>query len=199
MKFFKTMFLLLALMLVAMPAMAQTATNPCDNIAETTRGKSGPEVETILKLCRQADAKPALSINTTVLPEAEEVSEWSQAARGFAEAIGVAAKGLGIAVNDFMKSPAGVLLALILLLNYAGGVVIGVPFVVFSILVFAYMFRRATIDSISYENVPMFWGMITVRRRTVVKMTGINGDTGGVLAVTGVALLLLDLIVCLNV
>ena len=199
MKFFKTMFLLLALMLVAMPAMAQTATNPCDNIAETTRGKSGPEVETILKLCRQADAKPALSINTTVLPEAEEVSEWSQAARGFAEAIGVAAKGLGIAVNDFMKSPAGVLLALILLLNYAGGVIIGVPFVMFTILVFAYMFRRATIDSISYENVPMFWGMITVRRRTVVKMTSIDGDSAGVLAVTGFALLLLDLIVYLNV
>ena len=198
MKFFKTMFLLLALMLVAMPAFAQD-TNPCADIPEATRGKNADSVETILDLCRKANVKPALSINTTVLPEAEEVSEWSQAARGFAEAIGVAAKGLGIAVNDFMKSPAGVLLALILLLNYAGGVIIGVPFVMFTILVFAYMFRRATIDSISYENVPMFWGMITVRRRTVVKMTGINGDSAGVLAVTEVALLLLDLIVCLNV
>jgi len=198
MKFFKSMFLLLALMLVAMPAFAQD-TNPCTNIPEATRGKNADSVETILDLCRKANVKPALSINTAVLPEAEEVSEWSQAARGFAEAIGVAAKGLGIAVNDFMKSPAGVLLALILLLNYAGGVIIGVPFVMFTILVFAYMFRRVTIDSISYENVPMFWGMITVRRRTVVKMTSIDGDSAGVLAVTGFALLLLDLIVCLNV
>jgi hypothetical protein len=198
MKFFKSMFLLLALMLVAIPAFAQDA-NPCSNIPEATRGKNADSVSTILDLCRKASAKPALSIANTAIPEAEEVSEWSQAARGFAEAIGVAAKGLGIAVNEFMASPAGILLALILVLKYAGGVVIGIPFVVFTILVFTYLVRRLSISSIAYENVPMFWGMITVRRKTLVKTGSVDGETAGVIAITGIALLILDLIVCLNV
>lgn len=201
MKFFKSMFLLLALMFVALPAFAQDTPNPCADIPKATEGKGPTETSTILDLCRAGAAKNVVTIGDAkvAVPEAKEVSEWSQALGGFADGIVTVANGLGIAVNDFMKSPAGVLLALILLLNYAGGVIIGVPFVMFTILVFAYMFRRVTIDSISYENVPMFWGMITVRRRTVVKMTSIDGDSAGVLAVTGFALLLLNLIVCLNV
>ena len=197
MKFFKSMFLLLALMLVAMPAMAQTATNPCDDVAESTRGKSGDEVETILKLCRQA--KPAISIGTAAVPDAEEVNEWAGVAKGFAEAVGILAQKLGVAVNDFLRSPAGIILALILIVKHAGGVIIGIPFVIFSIFVFCYVLRRLTTGVTTYESVPLFWGALTMRRKATVERKEVNGDASGVLLITGFALLALDLIVCLNV
>lgn len=200
MKFLRSAFLLLALMFVAIPAMAQTATNPCDDIAESTRGKTGDEVDTILKLCRQAkpDAS-AISIGSTAVPDAEEVNEWAGVAKGFAEAVGILAQKLGVAVNDFLRSPAGIILALILLVKHAGGVLIGIPFVLFSILVFCYVVRRLTVGKVTYESVPIFWGALTMRRKATVEREEINGDASGVLLVTGIALLFLDLIVCLNV
>lgn len=198
MKFFRNIILMLALAFCAMPAFAQNA-NPCDDIPETTRGKSPDAVATILSMCRSAAAGPLLNTVTANAPKPEEVSEWSQAAKGIAEAIGVAAKGLGIAVNEFLNSPAGVLVAFVLTVKYAGGVIIGIPFVVFSILVWVYVYRRASIKTIAYENVPMFWGMLTVRRKTKVEMEAMDGDVGSILFGTGFALMFLDLIVCLNV
>lgn len=198
MKFLRSAFLLLALALVALPAMAQTV-NPCENVTETTRGKTAEEAQAILKLCREE--KPALSINSAAVnaPDAEEVNEWAGIAKGFAQAIGVLAKELGVAVNDFLRSPAGILLAAILLVKHAGGVFIGVPFVIFSVLVFAYVVRRVTTGKVTYENVPLLWGMLTMRRKASVERLELNGEATGTLCMTAIGLLFLDLIVCLNI
>lgn len=135
----RSILLVFALMF-SFSTFAQTATpNPCANIPEATRGKSSTEIQTILETCR-ADAVEVASVLPEVTPE--KAAEWSDAAKGFAEAIGIAARELGIATNDFLMSPAGVLLAAILLFNYAGGAIVGFPFTIFTVLLMFWFTSR---------------------------------------------------------
>lgn len=78
--------LLVTLLLFSGLAFAQTATpNPCANIAEATRNLSQQEVSTLLETCR---APRATVVEQLANPET--ANKWSDAAKGFAEAIGVA-------------------------------------------------------------------------------------------------------------
>lgn len=189
-------FILFAMCLAAFPAFAQSAptVNPCENLAEATRGKNYTEVATILDACRKGTTSVSAAI-AEKLPDSEEVTGWSQAAKGFAEALGVAAKQLGIAVNDFLNSPAGILLAVILLFNYAGGAIVGLPFTMFSLWLLWTLARRYSVESVEYENVPVFWGFSTMRRKRLVKMGEIS-DTGQIVLVIGaIGLLILNITV----
>lgn len=202
MKHFKTLLFLLALafsLTACNVAFAQTATvNPCENLAEATRGKNYNEVDTILKSCRKSAGTVTEAI-AEKMPDAEEVTGWSQAAKGFAEALGIAAKQLGIAVNDFLNSPAGILLAVILLFNYAGGAIVGLPFTMFSLWMLWRLARRLTIATVEYENVPVFWGFTTRRRVKYTKMTSISSENGMTLFLAALGLLILNGIIWLNV
>ena len=190
------LLLVLALTLgLALPAFAQTVpVNPCEDLAEATRGKSSQAIDVILQSCRKGSENSIVKV-----PDAEEFSEWAQASKGFAEALGIAAKELGIAVNDFLASPAGILLAFILLLNYAGGAVIGLPFTIFTLILLWTLVRRLSIASIEYETVPVFWGFTTVRRKKVTKFTSIDDDNALILTVATIVMVILNLIVWLNV
>lgn len=186
--------LLATLLLFSGVAFAQQAThNPCANIPEATRNMNQQEVTTLLETCRA----PAATV-VEQLTNPETANKWSDAAKGFAEAIGIAAKELGIAANDFLDSPAGYLLAFILLFNYGGGMVIGVPMSVFTILLWWTTVKRVMRGTIEYQMVPVFWGAFTMRR--VSKMTTQSSEEWGVYAVlSGICLLLLNLIIWVNV
>ena len=151
------------------------------------------EVSTLLETCRA----PAASV-VEQLANPETANKWSDAAKGFAEAIGIAARELGVATNDFLDSPAGYLLAFILLFNYGGGMVIGVPMSVFTILLWWTTVKRVMRGTIEYQTVPVFWGAFTMRR--VSKMTTQSSEEWGVYAVlSGIGLLILNLIIWVNV
>lgn len=51
---------------------------------------------------------------------ASTTTEWGQLAKDIAEAIGIAAKGVNLAVNDFIASPAGVLTVLFIVIKMMG-------------------------------------------------------------------------------
>lgn len=173
-------------------AMAQTV-NPCDNIPEATRGKNSTEIATILETCRGDNGNMP-----TITPE--KAAEWSDAAKGFAEALGIAAKELGIATNDFLMSPAGFLLAAILLFNYAGGAIIGLPFSIFTILLMFSLIRRLMTDKIEYEVVPVLWGAFQWRRKKVVRSVDyITEGKGALLILSALGLFIMNVIVWLNV
>lgn len=194
---FRSILLVFALMFSA-TAFAQTAApNPCANIAEATRGKNPTEIQTILESCRTEAASA-----TSILPEMtpERAAEWSDAAKGFAEALGIAARELGIATNDFLTSPAGVLLAAILLFNYAGGAIVGFPFTIFTILVLLWLVRRLTTEKVEYETVPLLWGLVHYRRKKVDASVEYLSDSKGILLLLAtVVMVVLNLIVWANV
>lgn len=192
---FRSLILASALMLMSATAFAQdTATpNPCANVAEATRNLGPQATETLLESCRKAAPTVAEKLADPV-----QADKWATVAKGFAEAIGNAAKGLGIAANDFLNSPAGYLLAAILLFNYAGGAIIGFPFTIFSMLFWWTIVRRSMIDKVEYENVPMFWGAITVRRKKVTTYQSTD-YTGAFAMITGIALIIMNIVVWVNV
>ncbi len=182
--------------LVATPAFAQDAgPNPCANLAEATRGLSSDKTATLLESCRTGASVPS---TITKMADPDTASKWSQAAKGFAEALGIAAKELGIAANDFLDSPAGYLLAAILLFNYAGGAIVGFPFTIFTLLFWWYINRRVMVESTEYERVPVLWGAFSFRR---VKQTVYDKSeyTAIFALLSALGLVVLNIIVWVNV
>lgn len=144
-------------------AKASNTPNPCLDIATSTKGKSTAEIATILESCRSAPS-------ANLLPEvtAEEANNWADASKSFASAIAVAAKELGIAVNDFLDSPAGWILAGLLIFNYAGetivGILIGAPFMFLAFFVWYKITISVMRDDIKYEYIPYLWGAFKIKR-----------------------------------
>lgn len=191
----RSVLLSLAL-LFSVPAFAQDAgPNPCANLAEATRGLSNEKTATLLESCRTGSTAPAV---IEKMADPDNASKWSAAAKGFAEALGIAAKELGIAANDFLDSPAGYLLAAILLFNYAGGAIVGFPFTVFTLIFWWYINRRILIESVEYERVPILWGAFSFRR---VKSVVYDREeyTAIFHLLSALALVILNLVVWLNV
>lgn len=92
---------------------------------------------------------------------AENVSAYAEVAKGVAEAIGIAAREVGVAVDDFIKTDAGKMTVALVVWHVAGddiiGIVFGVPLVLFGAW---FMFRmqdraRRTGD---YRTVKGRWG-----------------------------------------
>lgn len=171
---------------------AQTVPNPCADIAEATRGKTSTQIETILQSCREdGGVTTALTV--------DNAKEWSEIAQSFASAAGTAAKELGVATNDFLDSPAGYLLAAILIFNYGGGLLfVGIPLFIFSFFMFYYAWRLAYTEKVEYSDVPVLWGFWSIRRNNRILSKTITESRGGFLAATGVVLLVLNLVVTLN-
>ena len=74
-----------------------------------------------MKLEVQASKKAALEkeLETPVVTK-ENIGEWAVIAQEFAKALGIAAREIGVSVNEFLKSPAGVLTAGILIFMTVG-------------------------------------------------------------------------------
>lgn len=186
-----------AALLFAVPSFAQEK-NPCANLAEATRDLSSMQVQTLLESCR--DSASAAKISELASPE--KASQWAEAAKGFSEAIGIAAKELGIAANDFLDSPAGYLLAIILLFNYAGDTIlsifVGLPFSLLTLYGWFYIVRAAARTDVKYEFVPVLWGLF--RRRRVVEEDWEWGDAAGLWALgVGFGVAVLNVIVWANI
>ena len=195
---FRSVLLVFALMF-STAAFAQTANvpNPCADIAEATRGKNPTEIQTILESCR-AKASEAASILPELTPE--KAADWSNAAKGFAEALGIAARELGIATNDFLTSPAGFLLAAILLFNYAGGAIVGLPFSIFTILLMYWLIRRLMTGKVEYETVPIFWGAFQYRRKKLAQSVDyISEGKAALMILTAIGLGIMNIVVWVNV
>ncbi|MDU8350813.1 hypothetical protein RYA05_02775 [Pseudomonas syringae pv. actinidiae] len=45
----------------------------------------------------------------------EDVSEWAQISQEFAKALGIAAREVGVSINEFLASPAGIMTAVVLI------------------------------------------------------------------------------------
>lgn len=155
--------LLSALMLFAVPSFAQeTGPNPCADLANATKNLTAQATATLLESCR---TKATTVVEKIADPEV--ANKWAEAAKGIGQGIGVAAKELGIAANDFLDSPAGLVVALLLFFNFAGGfmsTLIAAPLSVLSLYVLYKLLDRLWTEKVTYTMVPVLWGVFSFRR-----------------------------------
>lgn len=172
-------------------AFAQTATvNPCDDIPNATKDMSPNQIQTILETCRTGGV-PTLTV--------DNAKEWTEIAEGFAKAAGTAARELGVATNDFLNSPAGFLLAAVLVFNYGGGLIlIGIPFMILSFFAIQYAWRTAYTKEFEYEAVPVLWGFWTIRRSKRIYREYVGEARGAFLAATIALIAIANIVLIAN-
>ena len=148
-----------------------------------------PNLTAVQRASLEADCKASQKANTTI-PDSvadqlnasvspEALSGYGKVAKEFAEAIGIAAKELGVAANDFLNTPAGKLTAVIIVWRVMGDDVYAIaayPFrlligTALLILIWTYVrriHRSVFALNITYESVPVFYGLFSYRRAVTV-------------------------------
>lgn len=170
-----------ALLMAVMIWPAASLANPCDNIPEATRGKGIHEIQTILAACRSPE---------TVITQ-ESAEKWSQLASTIGETISKTAREAGVAANEFLNSPAGLLLAGLLVIHYAGSTVFtllaGLPFALFMMVLAFQIYKWSLIGEIKYENVPVLWGLWNRRREVSRENFECYSDSRGFMTLIAIA------------
>ena len=78
------------------------------------------QIESIRSLCNQAAVQAE-----KITPQ--DVREWASLGSEFATAVTETARGLGVTVNEFLITPAGILIAMYFMWDIIGGVLVGIP------------------------------------------------------------------------
>lgn len=123
----------------------------------------------------------------------EKISAFGQASRDVAIAIGLAAKELGIAANDFLITPAGILVASVVLWKLFGLQFLGLMFCFMAMFVAAWIIRRAMVEEYTDVEKVRLWGLYTATKRKATYTTFKNMDAnqGFTIVITSIVCLLL--------
>ena len=134
---------------IAMIALAISATAFAGTVEVDTRGLSA---EQKAQLVQQAEAMK----KATPLEVADKVDQWVNVGEKIGKMMGGAAKEVGIAVNDFVKTPVGMMTAGLIVWNYMGGMIVhvtaGAIFFVVSFSLLTYMMRRCSTVHVAYDK-----------------------------------------------
>lgn len=150
-------FILAALLLFVMPAMAQ-------NIS--AEGLNDAQVAAIKAETARLAAENAANKNdpgTVFSNAAGWGKQASEAAEGFARALGIAARELNVTINEFLTSPAGKLTAVMIVWKIAGSSILslfyGLLFVVVGLSVVRMIYLRLFTDRYEVVEYKRFWGL----------------------------------------
>lgn len=136
----------------------------------------------IINVRRACDSVREQTVDETIKPE--DVREWATLAQDFGTAVGSAARELGIAVNEFLVTPAGVLLTVYLFWSKLGGIFIGIPFIILIWTVYLRFMSNYKKTPTKFEVRPVLWGMFN-RKYAVEFQTESNSDVVTVSLITG--------------
>jgi hypothetical protein len=100
---------------------------------------------------------------STLTPE--RITSWAQVAAGFADAIGLAANKLGVSVNEFIKTPAGMITVGVILWKVAGTAIIKICFLLLVIAGTKSILRAMWASGTYQETRNFLWYERTVSRR----------------------------------
>lgn len=170
-------FAIMALALAASPAYAEVdaasaAAGAAAGAVATTliQGPNGSQLDCnaldisnmsdtdIINVRRACDSvKKAAPVSDSVKPD--DVREWAGLAKEFGSAVGQTAKELGIAVNDFLMTPAGILITIYLFWSKLGGIIIGVPFVITVWYAFFKIWNTFRRTPTEFEHKPVLFGL----------------------------------------
>lgn len=145
----------------------------CEDQIKNITGLDDTAKQTMIVQCNQQklDAtKTVAGVVDGISPQ--RISEWGAVSKDFAVALGIAAKELGIAANEFLDTDAGLLTAGLIVWHVAGasiaGILIGVPMLVaFWWLLIGYM-KRSKINEITYADngARHWWGPKIIKNIT---------------------------------
>ena len=151
---------------IAVTQPVQAASAPkIDCASVNLTGKTSDEVSRIQQLCQLTEPTPS----QTVTPD--EVRQWASLGKEFATAVTETARGLGVTVNEFLLTPAGALVALYFLWDLIGGILIGVPMLIATWILFAWFVNRFAMRYATYEYQPVLFGLFT--RKVVIDRYGV--------------------------
>lgn len=115
----------------------------------------------------------AVAANTPPASDPSTVSQWAAdmatVAESFARAIGIAAREMGVAVNDFLNTPAGVLTAAVILWKVIGADVVTVltcvPIMAIFTIAFFKVLRGLLVSGYETSQHSLLFGLVKYTRR----------------------------------
>ena len=129
--------------------------------AEININTSGLSEAQKAALVTQAEQMKNESKQMTSASAAASVNEWADVGEHFGKMIGGAAKEVGIAVNEFVRTPVGMMTAGLIIFNYAGGTIIhvtvGLLLFIVGISLVTWMLKRGTGFTIEYDKTKPNW------------------------------------------
>lgn len=109
------------------------------------------KAEIIKQIANQAADKPSVTA-----PSEEKVEKWVKIGSQVGQGLAGAAKEVGIAVNDFAKTPVGQLTMMLIVWHMVGGVMVhifgGIMIWVVGLTFIHFMFKRAYPDKVTYSK-----------------------------------------------
>lgn len=97
----------------------------------------------------------------------DAVREWGSLGKEFSTAVVETAKELGVAANEFLYTPVGIMIAFYFMWDMIGGIIIGIPLLIFIWWLYFKLGRYCSVNSISreYEYIPYLWGALKLKRK----------------------------------
>lgn len=133
---FKTIFLAVALMFVAVPAFAQQQSTP-ENVSQ--------ELNREIALMTDAEKRELLT-SVKDGTSSGKVKEWVEIGEGIGAGLVATAERLGVAVNDFANTPVGKLAIVLIVWSYLGsqlvGLTLGVSLLTLGNLIWYHMLKK---------------------------------------------------------
>lgn len=167
---FRKMIAILALSVASVGAIAASANIDTSGLSEAQVAEikaiaAKKVAETAAQAAKPlADASPE-KITAGVALAATWGTQASAAAEGFAKAMGIAARELNITINDFLKSPAGILTAVLIIWKVAGGAFMsamyGVVFLTVGLIMIRMIYTRLFTKEFVKVPYSRFFGMFT--------------------------------------
>lgn len=152
----KKLLFAMGLALASIPnmAVAQDATLDCATIL---RAENSPTMKLLKDQCTTEEK---------ITPET--VREWGSLGKEFSTAVVETARELGIAANEFLYTPVGILIALYFMWDMIGGIIIGIPLFIFIWWSYFFISRKIVGAKVhkEYEHVPQLFGLFTLKKIT---------------------------------
>lgn len=153
------------------------------------------KVATTLAACKAAN-QPATREEVVA-----EVSEYAQVAKSIAEAVGIAAREVGVATNEFIKTDAGKITIFFVAWHVFGedikGVVFGIPLAIFAVWLFFALLHRIRKTG-EFVTVKGMFG----QEKSVPVLTPIgrlSENSGGTLFIVGVVCLVILIVALMHI
>jgi hypothetical protein len=150
-------YVLALLFLFTSPAFADIDHKNLTDFDNLTSTQKAEVVSQIAKL--KAKSEPSAVPAVPTPPVSEKVNAWVEIGASLGKGLAATAKELGVAVNDFAKSPVGILTTAVIIWKYVGHdlfhVTFGVGFFIVYFSVWFYLVRKwGIIETIKYTETP---------------------------------------------
>ena len=133
---------------------------------------NGLTPEQIAAVQKSIDAAKQANTGTTLSMASEWGAQAATAAEGFAKALGIAAREIGVTVNEFISTPAGKLTAALIVWKVAGATLVSMVYgmVVLVVGLYATWLLAQHIATEKYVSAPYsrFWGLWAGERKVRV-------------------------------